>query len=204
LGNLLKNRLKLSIENFLNQTNYRFDKLDGYFSWGAIKYFLYEYELHLEQMNANENKIMQWTNFNTPPKDKISIEHILPQTYTCPGWKEEFNSIPDKSMKYYVGALGNLLPLKESINSSLQNYSFEEKKNGIKSDGTPLRRGYSHGCHSEIDVSKEPNWGPKQIKDRSIKLIEFMNERWGLGLSDDQKKQLIDFNDESQLLSVNE
>lgn len=51
-------------------------------------------------------------------------------------------------------AFGNLLPFSQSVNSVLQNDSFEDKKHS-KTTG---RRGYENASHSESEVSKLQEW----------------------------------------------
>lgn len=89
-------------------------------------------------------------------------------------------------MAALTGSIGNLLPLAQSINSSLQNDSFDEKKNPTSSD----RRGYSSGSNSEIEVAKEDVWDAKHIYDRSIALLSFMEKRWKILLTQEQKEKL--------------
>jgi hypothetical protein len=85
-------------------------------------------------------------------------------------------------MKYLASSLGNLLPLSQSINSSLQNDSFDDKKS----------RGYCNGSHSEIEVSKEDEWTAEKIYERGMKLLDFMENRWGFKFeSDKQKEELL-------------
>ena len=83
--------------------------------------------------------------------------------------------------------MGNLLPLSQSVNSSLQNDSFEDKK----TSKTAGRRGYENGSHSEIEVSKENNWTAKKIYSRSKALLQFMESRWEFSLTKDQMDKLI-------------
>ena len=51
--------------------------------------------------------------------------------------------------KQFSASLENLLPLSQSINSSLQNDGFPDKKNPSAAG----RRGYINGSHSEIFVN---------------------------------------------------
>ena len=67
-----------------------------------------------------------------------------------------------------------MLPLSQSINSKLQNDSFDDKK----------ARGYSNGCHCEIEISKEDSWDAKHIYDRGMKLLSFMETRWDFKFED--------------------
>ena len=104
-----------------------------------------------------------WNELLKTPKDKISIEHIFPQNATD-YWKDSFQAIPEKDYSFYSGSLGNLLLLSMSINSSLQNDTFEEKKDPKFNDnGDKIRNGYSDGSHSEIEVTKYEQWTDKEI-----------------------------------------
>ena len=83
--------------------------------------------------------------------------------------------------------LSYLLPLSQSINSALQNDSFEDKK-ASKNGG---RRGYQNGSHSEIEVAQETDWTAECIYQRSKKLLEFMENRWKFSFTSDQLNKLI-------------
>jgi hypothetical protein len=39
-----------------------------------------------------------------------------------------------------------------------------------------------YGCYSEIEVSQATDWRAKEILERGIRLLEFMERRWGLAL----------------------
>ena len=80
-----------------------------------------------------------------------------------------------------------LLPLSQSVNSALQNDSFEDKKHS-KTTG---RRGYENGSHSEIEVSKLQDWTAFEIYSRTEKLLVFMQERWNLQFDEEQLEKLI-------------
>lgn len=156
----------------LNNINRLFKNYKGYYSWSAKTYFLYEYELYLMNNEANQ-KIYPNNLFKKDDKDKVSIEHIYPQTGTEEYWKERFDNYSIDNRKYLNGTLGNLLPLSLSINVKLQNYSFDDKK-----IGTDRTRGYENGSHSEMEVAKCEEWTPKEILERGLKLISFMEERY--------------------------
>ncbi len=94
----------------------------GFYAWNDLRYFLFEYEEHLKE-SRNQPKL-GWDNFTKHEKDKVSIEHIYPQTHTSDYWKARFGSYTDQQRNYLKGSLGNLLPLSSSINSSLQNDDF--------------------------------------------------------------------------------
>ena len=61
-------------------------------------------------------------------EDKVSIEHILPQTPSRFYWRNQFREFSGEEIELLSCALGNLLPLSQSINSALQNDSFDDKK----------------------------------------------------------------------------
>ena len=156
----------------LNNINRLFKNYKGYYSWPAKTYFLYEYELYLMNNQANQ-KIYPENLFKKDEKDKVSIEHIYPQTDTNEYWVERFGNYTDTQRKYLNGSLGNLLPLSLSINVKLQNYSFDDKKHGL--DRT---RGYENGSHSEMQVAKCLEWTPEEILNRGLIMISFMEKRY--------------------------
>lgn len=164
----------------------------GYYHWHGLKYFLYEYEL--EKMAVSGQKKVDWRLFVKHQKDKVSIEHIFPQTST-EYWSEAFEDVPIEQWHLYGGSLGNLLLLSLSINSSLQNDSYPEKLNPKYDDNSnELRMGYKDGSHSEIEVSlKYPNkWNHEEVIDRGLTLLSFMEKRWDINLGDeDNKKSLL-------------
>jgi uncharacterized protein with ParB-like and HNH nuclease domain len=179
----------LNISYFKNFIDRKFGaKGDGYYGWADLRYFLYEYEEELKE-SRNQGKL-EWVNFVKSDKDKISIEHIYPQTADSEYWQEKFSGTSLEQQKVLNGSLGNLLPLSASINSSLQNDDFDDKKKIRKDDktGKTLRNGYSNGSYSELEVSANEEWTPEQIKQRGIHLLNFMERRWGLNLGDDQAK----------------
>ncbi len=177
--------IEYAIPNFVTKIEKHFDNMGGFYYWNSIKYFLFEYELHLAQQN-NLDKV-SWEMFTKTEKDKVSIEHILPQTPTKYYWRNQFRQFDDEEIELLSCALGNLLPLSQSINSSLQNDSFEDKKTS-KSTG---RRGYQNGSHSEIEVSKETDWTADRIYQRSKKLLNFMENRWQFSFTKEQLEKLI-------------
>lgn len=177
--------IEYAIPNFVTKIEKHFDNMGGFYYWNSIKYFLYEYELHLAQKN-NLDKV-SWEMFTKTEKDKVSIEHILPQTPTKYYWCNQFRQFDNEEIELLSCALGNLLPLSQSINSALQNDSFEDKKTS-KSSG---RRGYQNGSHSEIEVSKETDWSADRIYRRSKLLLDFMESRWQFSYTGEQMDKLI-------------
>lgn len=172
------------IEMFIARTIKRFDSGEGFYAWRpGLMYLLYEYEEHIASLKGNEK--LTWRSFTRYEAEKVSVEHILPQTPTPHYWRNQFRGYDDQEKKRLSGSLGNLLPLAESINKSLQNDSFPDKKTGKN------RRGYDSGSHSEIEVSKYADWTPESIQERGYKLLNFLERRWRISLSDDQKARIL-------------
>ena len=168
LNSIADSDVASAVQVFVTKMNKRFISNDGFYSWRDLKYFLYEYEYSLVSKFKIEK--LQWADLTKVVKDQVSVEHILPQTPTKSYWRKQFQQFVsnEQEMKWLASSLGNLLPLSKSINSKLQNDSFDEKK----------KRGYCNGSHSEIEVSKEPDWDAEKIYERGIKLLQFMEERW--------------------------
>lgn len=197
IGNKLDEALKslfhdegqLRTTDFQNLLFKKFQDGSGYYSWSGLRYFLYEYELSL--LDDSRQKKVDWSDLLKTDRDKISIEHIYPQTAT-EAWAESFAAIPVENRPYFNGTLGNLLLLASSINSSLQNDSFAAKKHPKRdADGKKLRNGYSDGSHSEIEVSANESWGPDQIRDRGLKLLKFLEKRWEVKIKDEDREKLL-------------
>lgn len=162
----------------------KFKSGGGFYYWNGLRYFLYEYEM--DKVRQRGSQKIDWKLFVKSEKDKVSIEHIYPQTPTHKTWKENFKDYKKSQQIFFQGTLGNLLPLSQSINSSLQNDCFDDKKNPKFNDKKEkIRQGYSDGSHSEIEVAGYDIWNPDNILDRGNKLLEFMEKRWDLKFEDD-------------------
>jgi hypothetical protein len=165
----------------------------GYYGWHGLRYFLYEYEVNL--LSQSRQQKVSWDGLLKTPKDKISIEHIFPQTPTD-SWKDVFSDVREDDYCYQSGSIGNLLLLSMSINSSLQNDTFDEKKHPKIGDlGEKIRNGYSDGSHSEIEVSKHAEWNPTKIEERGLQLLNFMEKRWDIKFKDEEDKKILLFLD---------
>ena len=105
-----------------------------------------------------------------------------------------FKGIRKREREHYQNSLGNLLLLSSAINSSLQNDCFADKKVPKTSrDGVKLRSGYSDGSHSEIEVSHSEEWGPNEIRERGLRLLNFLEKRWDIRFSDDGVREELLF-----------
>lgn len=177
--------IEYAIPNFVTKIEKHFSNDRGFYDWNSIHYFLYEYETSLAQKN-NIDRIGSWEMFTKTEKDKVSIEHILPQTPSKYYWQNQYRQFTDEEVEMLAGALGNLIPLSQRVNSSLQNDSFYDKKTTKAG-----RRGYENGCHSEIEVAKYNDWTAENIYTRSKKLLEFMENRWEFSFNSKQLDKLV-------------
>ena len=163
----------------------KFKSGGGFYNWNGLRFFLYEYEM--DKVRKRGSQKIDWKLFVKSEKDKISIEHVYPQTPNKKCWKKDFKNYTKNEKLYLQGTLGNLLPLSKSINSSLQNDCFKDKKQPKYNDKKQkIREGYSDGSHSEIEVSKYAEWLPDTILERGINMLRFMEERWNLKFEDEE------------------
>lgn len=166
------------LSKFVTYMRDQFEREKGFYSWNGLRYFLYEYELDLQnRANGGGTRIPSWEKI-ARQSNSDTIEHIYPQT-PGQGWEDDFPQNQDT--KYILHSLGNLCLISRSRNSTFQNRCFSDKKNWQDGNGNYI--GYSNGSYSEIEVSRFENWTPEEILKRGIKLLEFMDERWKMRIS---------------------
>ena len=163
------------LEKFKNYVKDQYEKGEGFYSWNGLRYFLFEYELHLQE-KANGNQKVKWSDFNKRKKED-TIEHIYPQTPKDDCWNSVFNVHSKKERKKLLNSLGNLVLLGQSKNSEFQNKCFDFKKKHTNKEGNDV--GFFNGAYSEIEVSSYPSWTPSEIENRGAKMFSFLEERWG-------------------------
>ena len=173
-------------ETFASKMAGYFKNYNGFYDWYDLKYFLFEYEMSLSE-KTNIVRMNDWSNFTKSEKDRISIEHIFPQTPNKWYWRNQFRGYTEQELHYLANSLGNLLPLSQSVNSSLQNDEFSSKKGGMGK----RERGYFNGSHAEQEVAKYADWNPSAILERGMKLLQFLETRWGLSFKDDAMKMSL-------------
>ncbi|QXE22564.1 hypothetical protein B6N60_01247 [Richelia sinica FACHB-800] len=127
--------------------------------------------------------ILRLNGFNTLEKSinlsNRTIEHIYPQKAKDKYWIDTFRSYTPKEKTILKNSLGNLLPLSKAKNSSCSNKAFPDKKcNDINNVG------YRYGSYSENEVALYEHWTAKEILERGIKLINFMENRWKISIGD--------------------
>jgi uncharacterized protein with ParB-like and HNH nuclease domain len=179
------------LERFEKYMKEQYKKAEGYYSWNGIRYFLYEYELCLQE-KANGNTKLSWTDFNKRKKED-TIEHIYPQNTNDKCWTDSFNTFKKRERNILLHSLGNLLLLAHSKNSELQNNCFDYKKKHKNKTGDYV--GYFNGSYSEIHVAQNAEWTPEKILERGIELIDFLALRWQIDFDswDVEKENLLKF-----------
>ena len=157
----------------------------GFYSWRDLKYFMYEYELHLKEKAKRKSDKVEWRAFISDDEDDhSSIEHILPQTPSDPYWKNQLKSFTQGQVKKLTNSLGNLLGISAGKNSSLRNGAFTAKIGSADS-----KTGYRFGSYSENEVALSPHWGPAEILKRGLVLLEFLEVRWEIPFGDEARRK---------------
>ena len=185
-----------NLEQFEQHIIDLYKNYEGYYSWDGLRYFLYEYELHLQK---NEDQKVFWTDFNKRKKED-TIEHVYPREAKDKSWKSSFAGYNKKKKEMLLHSLGNLVLLARYKNSKFQNKSFDFKKRHTDKNGDEF--GFFNGSHSEIDVAKHENWTPNEIYNRGKELIAFLGKRWEIDFEvwgfDEAKLLQLDFLQNSQ------
>ncbi|MCY7334364.1 MAG: DUF262 domain-containing HNH endonuclease family protein [Pseudanabaena sp. CAN_BIN31] len=101
----LNNDNTFRTDDFYNSLSKKFKDGSGYYGWSGLRYFLYEYEIKIA---GTQHPKVTWKNFLKSEKDKISIEHVYPQT-TTKDWNDAFNDVNQEQRRFYKATLGNLL-----------------------------------------------------------------------------------------------
>lgn len=156
----------------------------GFFGWSGIRYFLFEYENHLRRKSRYDVAKINWDEFKNEKKGEITIEHVYPQSSNEECWISKFEKFKEDQRYSLCNSLGNLLALSRGKNSSLQDFCYKKKRKDDNGDF-----GYFNGSFSEIEISENYlDWGENEILERGLKLLQFMEERWGISLGDNKEK----------------
>ncbi|WP_199103725.1 DUF262 domain-containing protein [Aquitalea sp. ASV11] len=160
-------------------------KSRGFYGWQGIKYFMYEYEAHLQEKSKQFSPKFSWEDL-FDNDDVKTIEHIYPQNAKKQYWKDNFPKFTPTQRESLRNSLGNLLPMPQGKNSSLSNNDFDSKID----NGNGL--GYKYGSLSEIEVANHKVWNPEAILQRGLSLLSFMEKRWSLKIgTQDQKITML-------------
>ena len=144
----------------------------GFYSWGGLRYFLFEYEQHLKERARKEESKINWTEFARAKKDHVTVEHIYPFTPEIRDWPG-FEARKKRERETLVNSLGNLLALSQSRNSSFSNRAFLKKKEDAKGV-----TGYYNGSYSEIAVARSSEWTLELVLKRGLEMLDFLENKW--------------------------
>jgi hypothetical protein len=120
----------------------------------VLKYILAEYE----------SAVIKANKFDPPPYTVATIEHVLPKNL-APDWARVFDATQHDKL---VGLLGNLVPLSEAQNKSLQDQRWTEKS----------KRFAGSNFKSTQAVAKIKKWTPAVIEERTETLIAWIIAMW--------------------------
>jgi hypothetical protein len=172
-------------QTYLSEIFQNVHEKKGYYAWNGVHYFLYEYELYLQ---GNEEQKITYDKFIK----RNSIEHVFPQDEKYDCWQAAFEGFSNDQKVKLKNSLGNLLLLSLPKNASLQNKCFDNKKRHPLPNNPQEFRGYFNGSHSEIEVNANNDWTAKEILERGIKMLNFLERRWEVRVGNfDQKKKLL-------------
>jgi len=158
----------------------------GFYHTNFLFYFLCEYELYL--MKQSKTMIPKLNREVLYENGYDSVEHIYPQNPHHKYWIDTFCAYNSKQKKCLRNSLGNFVALSKAKNSKLGNRSFPEKKcNGQNTVG------YKFGTYAEIELSNYDNWGAEEILSRGVKMVSFLEQRWGIKIGTEKKSDKKEF-----------
>jgi len=162
--------------------------INGFYDWGTIRYFLFEYNISLQERSKTSRPKIFWSEFIEERSDYITVEHIFPKQARDSYWISRFNKYSVKKRAILRNSLGNLLPLSRGKNASLSNSPFPDKVVGKKDEVV----GYRYGSYCENEVALSEEWSADEILLRGLTMLDFMEKRWSvhLGPRDEKIKML--------------
>lgn len=156
----------------INQSVISYYNKFGFYDEEFLRYFLCEYELHLQNISKTSISKLDRDVFFSKGYD--SIEHIYPQRARKSYWVDMFNEFSQKQKGALRNSLGNFVAVSKIKNGRLANLPFPEKQ-----DGNANHVGYRYGTYAEIELTCYSDWGPSEILNRGLKLVTFLQNRWG-------------------------
>jgi hypothetical protein len=151
------------------------DTQSNWYRWGALKFFLYEYEIHLLRGATPD---ISYSFFDRSKREK-TIEHVLPQTAISNYWTERFTN---EQMRHFTHALGNLVLTRD--NSAYSNKDFPDKR-GAAGAGIPEQTCYAQApLAQEQELAHLADWTPKEVISRQDRLANWALQRWAVDFSD--------------------
>lgn len=140
----------------------------GFHRWGALKFFLMEYEKHLQGRGLSH---VGWENYYD-----VQIEHVMPRTWNK-HWNNEMNNYlsahssltideVERAKNILINSLGNLTVIQDIKNAGIGNNPWSIKQGA-----------YTKGSYSEIEIATKTSWHPwehNSIKERGKQMLDFL------------------------------
>jgi hypothetical protein len=147
----------------------------NWYRWGALKFFLYEYEIHLLRGARPD---ISYAYFDRSKREK-TIEHILPQTPSSNYWRARFTN---DQIRQLTNSLGNLVLTRD--NSAYSNKPFPQKR-GASGVGVERKACYAQApLMQEQELARLKDWTSQEINARQRRLADWALERWAVDFSD--------------------
>lgn len=158
------------IEWYISDKDYKKQLTEDFYTWynhrHILKYTLYEYELHLLDIEGKGNvPRIKWEDLSD-----ATLEHILPQNPKANSdWRSNWTK---DEIKLYLHDISNITLTMD--NSSYSNFEFKIKK------GKPgISPSYANSdIRQERKISSFSDWTPNTCKKRRKELITWIYERW--------------------------
>lgn len=188
-------RTKEDVEAFLNKNIKPAISERSDLVWSAIdntnqvsprllKYLLAAVTQYIEELTGKGGS------FDVYFKEKLSIEHILPQTPTAQ-WQEHFGET--EVLGPWVFRLGNLTLLHSSPNASGGNLPFHEKTTKYAKSTFDLTRALAIDLRDgkrtktvqaveQLGLFPPDRWTPVELKQRHLMLMKIVSQIWGVPL----------------------
>lgn len=68
----------------------------------------------------------------------------------------------------------------------MSNFDFPDKR-----DGKGNCIGYRYGTYAEIELTEFDDWGAEEILKRGLKLVNFLQDRWGYKIGSSKRDKIF-------------
>jgi uncharacterized protein with ParB-like and HNH nuclease domain len=169
-----KNRFKLAFENMEESSVQK----------ALLRYILAKLTQHIDELAYGETPAT--IDLETYLNKKVEVEHILPQVCS-PEIKNSFDKPAE--IEKYIKRLGNLTLLEKTINTSVSNKPFHEKKKAYPKSRHLLTRSIAEqvqvGHDTAIDRAVKDLetfdiWTSESIESRQQRLTELAHKVWDM------------------------
>lgn len=172
---------KCGDEEFKTRTSENHQQFRSAYHWRGLRYFLYEYEIHLALVQG-ASPIVTWEELRKRDL-RDTIEHILPQSIdNQPSWKWRFRS--SRTHQRHVHDLGNLTLTKH--NSYYLNRPFRAKKGSVNEKGHCYAKS---PLYVERELTRWEDWSASAIEERRARLLEWARARWAVELREIEENE---------------